>query len=471
MSRPPGRANRPLPARRWLSDPAATVPGMDTGRRALRGGLHALTYHRDVADRLEQEEPNGWEIVRKLRNFGPSATAEWDDEPAKDPAAELLRSAYRLDPEGHPVVHAALARAAENLGIDRPVAVYQVEGGVEANAGLLTLPDELAILVSGNLIPLLSEAGLSAVFGHELAHHLLWSMDDGRYQVADRLLELLSVDAATPPAHLETFRRYRLATELFADRGAVVACGDLLSAVGALVTAVTGLADVDPAGYLARAEAADPLAGSRADGHPETVLRAWALGRWHAELTADPPTQAGAADRPAPGESAARALLRPRLDLDALDLFDRADLERITRNLIEDLLLDPEWRSEAVLAHVRQFFPDLSPAPSGPSSGPATGADWGSPGFGIRPLPAGISPQTRRYLGYVLLDLITVDPDQEAELAVARAVRFAGEFGLGPDLDRLARAELQLSAAAWTRIGAAARTPRTPEQTANPAAR
>jgi hypothetical protein len=410
---------------------------MDTGRRAVRGDLSVLAYHRDVADRLEQEEPQGWAIVSKLQADGPST-------------ADLLRSAYRLEPEGHPGVHACLARAAENLGIDRPVAIYQAEGGIEANAGLLTLPDELAVLISGNLIALLSEAGLTAVFGHELAHHRLWSMDDGRYRSADRLLELLSVDAGTAPPLLETFRRYRLATELFADRGAVVACGDLLTAVGALVATVTGLADVDPAGYLARAEAANPLAGSRGDSHPETVLRAWALARWHAELLVEPGTEAGP-DRPPAGETAARGLLRPRLDLDALDLFDRADLERVTRNLIEDLLLDPEWQSEPVLAHVRQFFPDLVPVrPSAAGS-----ATWGTPGFEARPLPAEVSAATRRYLGYVLLDLITVDPDLDLELAVGHALRFAGALGLEADLEKVVRDELQLSAAAWTRIGAA----------------
>lgn len=442
-----------------LSGPRPTVPGMDTGRRALRADLSALTYHRDVADRLERDEPNGWAIVSKLRNDRPSGTATWgddDDRPAADPAVALLRSSYRLEPEGHPVVHAALARAAENLGIDRPVAVYQVEGGVEANAGLLERPDELAILISGNLIPLLPEAGLTAVFGHELAHHRLWSLDGGRYRIADRLLELLSVDAATSPPYLETFRRYRLATELFADRGAVVAGGDLLAAIGALVTTVTGLADVDPAGYLARAEAANPAAGSRATSHPETVLRAWALGRWHAELTAEPDA-VPVLDRPPAGETAVRALLRPHLDLDTLDLFDRADLERVTRNLIEDLLLDRAWHCEPVLTHARQFFPDLPPPPATTTETVAEGDDWGSPGFAARPLPAGTSASTRHYLSYVLLDLITVDPDLDVELSVGRAVRFAEPLGLSTDLERVVRAELLLSAAAWARIGAVAK--------------
>ena len=53
----------------------------------------------------------------------------------------------------------------------------------------------------------------------------------------------------------------------------------------------------------------------------------------------------------------------------------------------------------------------------------------------------------------MLLDLVTVDPDLDLELAIGRASRFAERLGLGPDFERVARAELQLSAAAWTRVG------------------
>jgi hypothetical protein len=133
-------------------------------------------------------------------------------------------------------------------------------------------------------------------------------------------------------------------------------------------------------------------------------------------------------------------------------MFDRAELERVSRSLIEDLLLDREWQSESVLAHGRQFFPDLSVQPAA-LEGAAAEDQWGSPGYVTRPIPDDTSPQTRRYLGYVLLDLVTVDPDLDLELSLGRAVRFAGRIGLGPDFDKLARTELQLSAAAWIRVG------------------
>jgi hypothetical protein len=362
-------------------------------------------------------------------------------------------------------VHSALARAAENLGVRTPVAVYQLEGGGEVNAGLLELADELAILLSGNLIALLDEEGLCAVFGHELAHHVLHTLEGGRYRVAGRLLDLLSVDAATPPPYLETARRFALATELFCDRGSVRAAGDLPAAVRALVSVATGLAEVDPVGYLAQAEKADPRSGSRGGSHPETVLRAWALEQWVTgsarelavaklavgKLAAD---EVGAGELGAgelgagelgAGEEAARALLRPALDLDQLDVLDRADLEHVTRGLIAGFLLGPELATEAVMAHVHLFFPGLVVAEAG--------AAWGSP-EAAAPVPGDLSAASRRYLAYVLLDLVAVDPELDLERSVGEGLRYAEQIGLGPAFTEVARAELGLSATAWQRATA-----------------
>jgi Zn-dependent protease with chaperone function len=383
-----------------------------------------LAYHRAVADWLEQSEPRGWASVLT----GLRTTPEPDDE------SLLLRHAYRLEAEGHPAVHAALARATENLGVREPVAVYQLEGGAEMNAGLVELPGELAVLLSGNLLSLLDETGLGAVFGHELAHHVLLTLEGGRYRVAARLLDLLSVDAATPPPYLETARRFALATELFCDRGSVRACGDLPAAVKALVSVATGLAEVDPVAYLAQARKADPGSGSRGRSHPETVLRAWALEQW----------ATGIAGELGPGEEAARSLLRPSLDLDQLDVLDRADLEHVTRSVISGFLLGPERASAAVLAHVHQFFPGLTVAPDGEA--------WGSPS--LTALPGDLSSATRQYLAYVLLDLVAVDPELDLERSVAEGVRYAERIGLGAAFIEVAKAELALSAAAWNRVGA-----------------
>jgi hypothetical protein len=293
------------------------------------------------------------------------------------------------------------------------------------------------VAFSGPLLDLLGDDELAAVVGHELAHHVLWTAREGRYLVADRLLDALASDAASPPSYPETARRYLLATELYADRGAFVACGDLHTAVSALVKVATGLREVDAAAYLRQGERADPASGSRGHGHPETVLRAWALGRWNL--------------RPAEGDAAAATLLTPALDLDSLDILDRAVLEGVTRGLLQDVLADSWWRTEAVVAQAREYFADLDAVP-GAGSAPA----WGTPTAGEpRVVPDRATPSTRRYLGYVLLDLVTADPDLDAEEATRRALTLAQRVGVGTELAEVARAELSLPAATWRRLEAA----------------
>jgi hypothetical protein len=351
-------------------------------------------------------------------------------------------------------VHAAAGRAAKALGVDRPVVAYQEEGGGAANAALLTVPAGLAVLFSGPVLDLLDDDELTAVFGHELAHHVLSEIAGGRFDVASRLLTALAADAGSPPAYAETARRWALATELYADRGALVASGDLHVAVSALVKLATGLREVDAAAYLRQGEQAAPGLGSDAGSHPETPLRAWALGRWHESAAA--------------GELAAATLLTPSVDLDALDLADRAVLAGVTRALLEDVLADSWWRTEAVVAHARQYFPDLDPMPGPPGAAPA----WGTPDPGAaRVVPDAASAATRRYLGYVLLDLVTADPDLDDEDAVSRALAVAHRVGLGAAFEEVARAELSLSAAVWRRLLAGVPRPagETPAPAADPA--
>jgi hypothetical protein len=388
-------------------------------------------YLEAIAARLLADEPGAWTAMA-------GAVAPDDD----GLRTGLLRSSYRLDPDGHPRVHAAAGRAAKALGVRRPVAAHQVEGGGEANAALVTLGGELVVLFSGPLLELLTDDELTAVFGHELAHHVLDVTGDGGLGVAARLLTALAADPESPPAFAETRRRWALATELYADRGALVACGDLHVAVSALVKIVTGLREVDPAAYLRQGEQAAPATGSQVATHPETPLRAWALGQWHAGAAA--------------GEAAAAALLAPSLDLDALDLADRAALEDVTRALLEDVLADSWWRTDAVVAHARLFFPDLDPTPVQPAAAPA----WGTPTAGeARVVPDAATAATRRYLAYVLLDLVTADPDLDGEDAVGRALAVAHRVGLGAAFEEVARAELSLPAAVWRRVVAAVPRP------------
>ncbi len=392
---------------------ATPVPG---GTR----GFDALPYHRAVAHRVRMLEPASW------ASFAQAADA--DDGTGLDEA--LRRGAYRLDPAAHPHVAAAARRAAAALGVDVPVSTHQLEGGAGANAALLFTPGEAVVTFSGPLLDLLGPGELTAVLGHELAHHVLWRLDGAALLVADRLLDAVALDARTPPVWAETARRWSLATELAADRGALLACGDLRTAVAALVRTTTGLASADPDAFLAQARSVDPAAGAAPGrSHPETVLRAWALEAWSRS--------------PDEGDEAVAAVLGTGLDLEALDLLDRERLETLTRRVVEAMLADPALATDAVLAHARQFFPDVAPTPGAAAT------------FAV---PASATDATRRYLAYVLLDLATVDPDLE-DGGLRAALALAASTGLGAAVADAAARERLVPAATLDRLVAAAGGP------------
>jgi hypothetical protein len=245
------------------------------------------------------------------------------------------------------------------------------------------------------------------------------------------------MDARTPPVYYETARRYDLATELYADRGARLACGDLGAAIRSLVKVVTGLAEVDDVAYLAQAEAANPRSGSRGMTHPETVLRAWALARWEPD---------GGVEAAAGG--AVSTLLQPALDLDHLDLIDAERLAGVTRTLVMESLAAGEWlRTEPVLGHARQFFP-------AETGGPGQGVRFPD-GLAVTPIPVDASTETRRYLAYVLLDLATVDPEYDDQ-ALVELLAVARLAGLGPAFEGVIRKELDIGERVFGKLSASA---------------
>ncbi len=411
--------------------------------------LAPLPYHAAVASRLEALEPRAWRLfadavraeTRAPAPAGGTVSVEVSDGTVRarvdedDLEQQLLRHAYRMEVDAHPRVHAAARRAADALAIDVPIVIYQLEGREGANAALFFRRHEAVLALSGNILALLDDDELAACFGHELAHHRLWSADDGRILIADRLLSALSLDAATPAAYLETTRRFDLATELYADRGSLLGAGTLDTAISSLVKVATGLTDVDPAAFLRQAEAARPDRGAAGVTHPETVLRAWALARW----------QAGT------GDEAAATLLATSIDIERLDLMDRERLETLTRRMVLDALAVDWMRTEAVVGHARQFMVETTPTHG-------RSRDWRGrprhPDVGVMAPPVevrvddDVPAETRQFLAYVLLDLATVDPDLEDEPLVEMAA-VAREAGIGAMFEEVARRELTLNARAW----------------------
>ena len=390
----------------------------------MADGVRPLPYHSAVTDVLERENPRAFASLRPAPS---SPSTELDQ--------LLLRQAYRLDPTAHPDVHDAVRRAAEALGVTVPVEIYADEAGQGNNAELIFVPDRAVLLLTGNTLNLLDGAELCAMAGHEIAHYVLWSMDAGRFLAASRLLDAADGDARTPSEYLETARRFRLATELFADRGAMLACGSLTTAISGLLKVTTGLTKVDPDAYLRQAAEVDYGVPTSSTTHPETVLRAWALQQWN--------------ERGEASEAEVATALAPQLDLGSLDLLGQDRLAALTRSLVTALVHDDAVRGADSIALAQQFGVDATgtgpspalPASSGEELPDLTGEE--------------LSAETRRYLAAVLFDFATVDPDASHD--VLSAVLAAGRrAGLGSEVERMLSTELDLGDRALAKVVARA---------------
>jgi len=370
-----------------------------------------LPYHREVAALLERENPASFAALAPT-------TRVLDDELDQS----LLRSTYRLEAAAHPRVEVATSRATAVLEVTVPVEAYAAAGS-EPNVELVFVPDRAVLVFTGGSLEVVDDDELAAVVAHELAHHQLWTTDGSRYLAAMRLLDAAESDARTPAEYLETARRFRLATEVYADRAALAVTGDPTAAVSGLLKLTTGLTAVDPGAYLRQAAEVDFTRPSAGATHPETVLRAWALQSWAA----------------APGDEADAQILAafgPDLDLATLDLPGQDRLRGLTRDLVQVAVTEPALRSADVLELAGQYGVEPA-APSAPASLP--------------PL-SGLPEETRRFLAAVLADLATADPDADRAALVAVLV-VARRCGLGPDLLHLLSAELELAERERNRLG------------------
>ncbi len=357
-----------------------------------RPALEPLHYHRQLVAYLKQHEPEVWRWA---------ASQRIRDEHIAQVRSDLLRDTYRLEAEAHPEVHASLQLAMQRLGMQAPATLYQA-GSQDMNAALVFVPGEVHMVLQGPLLERLSDDERLALFGHELAHYVLWSLDGGDFHVADRILNDALASPQASPSQAETLRRYALHTELFADRGGAVAAAAPGPAVSTLLKVQTGVANPDPVAYLRQAAEVDAneKEGSSMRTHPETFIRARALEQWWQRT-----------DRL---DGWVRDKLCGALSLEALDLLDQQALQQITRGFLGHFLDEVPLRSALVLNQVRQLFPDWNP-------GEATVAPQAI-------VERNVDDSVRGYLNALMLDLALVDPDVQ-DAALLRASTLAHALG------------------------------------------
>ncbi|MGN6480764.1 M48 family metalloprotease [Luteibacter sp.] len=347
---------------------------------------------------LLQHEPDVWHWANQR------STKEEQLDAAR---AALLRNTYRMEPQAHPDTHAILGEAMDRLGMTgMPVTLYQSHG-TELNASLAFIPGEIHVVFHGAVLERLARDELLALLGHELAHHLLWSRDDGRYLAAERILSDAVAAPGARDSHRETWRRYALNTELFADRGAAVAANGVEAAVSTLVKMETGISTVDAAAYLRQSDEVETResAASGAYSHPESTIRARALGMWWQ----------GADDL----DPWIEARLSGKLALDRLYLPGQVRMQSLTRRFIAYFLSGSALASDAVMAQVRLIFPDWSDD---------------EPVIDVATLSAEITEANiRQFFNALMIDLALADPDQQ-HAALLHAGMVATALGSVDDL-------------------------------------
>lgn len=357
---------------------------MEEPTEAPTHALEPLEFHRDLVAYLQQFEPNVWDWAQS------DAMKRQQADEIRD---AMLRQTYRLEPGSHPLTYEACKASMARLGIDAPVTLYQANDGA-MNASLCYIPGEVHLVFYGPILERLDAQELTALMGHELAHYRLWSADDGAHFAASQILDHALSYPGVEPSHRETARLLSLYTELYADRGAALAAGEVTPAVSMLVKIMTGLGTVDPAAYLRQAEELEKAdAKSEGGTHPEAFLRARALDLW---WRGDPALDDWMGRR-----------IRGNLSIEALDILRQRELTRLTRRFFARFLSQIEVQSDGVLTQVRGYFPDFQPGEDA--------IDYAAIG------PEKIDDPTRDYFIALMFDCAMADPDSRDEVMQAAA--------------------------------------------------
>jgi len=374
--------------------------------------IEPTRYHRELLEYLRTEESELWNWIASQKAQSDHAAAV---------RLELLKSTYRIGREFSPEMYAAAESTAARLGHDAPITLYQAQNASELNASLAWLPGEIHVVLYGPVQETLTESELQALFGHEIAHHWLFSIDEGAYLVVEQVLSAMLGDRQATHAHELTWKHFKLYTELLCDRTTLQTTGDLSACVSALVKMQTGLRNVSADAYLNQAEEVlrDGTAITGGVTHPEMFIRARALQLW--------------TDDPHQVEEVLQTIIEGPLTLSGLDLLRQKRVTRLTRDLL-DCLLAPDWiRTDSLLAHAGQFFEGF-----GKSEPAAKTLDE------LRAAVATGDDPFRHYFCYLLLDFVTSDPDLE-EAPLAAALLLVRDLGIEDEFLQISGKELRLS--------------------------
>ncbi len=303
--------------------------------------------------------------------------------------ADLLKNSYKFDPLSEPALYDKLQVARDKLGMATKVTLYQAENTVEDNASIVYLNGETHILFSGKIIQLMNDEELLAIISHELSHIQLYTRLNGEVEIADRIITAIANHQDSVPAQYETARLFKLYTEIFCDRGALLVTGDYKPIIASLVKLATGLQTVNADSYIKQAEdifSIDANYKTMGVTHPENFIRARAVWLWHQKGT--------------DAEPLIQKMIEGYTGLDELDLFKQQHVSAITEQLIR-ILLSKKWmQTPHTIALAKQYFGQIDIGQN-----PA-----------VETLSSQIEllhPYLQDYLSYVMYDFAVADKELE----------------------------------------------------------
>lgn len=377
--------------------------------RNLGGTPEPPAYLFEVRDLLRKNQREIWEW------FCSDKQTQVTRESVK---LDLLKSTVRLEPADNKDLYGLAESAATTLGLEVPVTIYQAKQSGQFNASISCDVEHAHLVLQGDLQEHLDPAELSAVFGHELSHLLLWRLEEGDFLSSVNMLIALAEEPTGQPIYAETLRLFSQYSEIFCDRGAMIASGALDPVVSSLIKIVTGAKSVKVNDYLKQANeifSKDSGKGSQEVTHPELFIRARALDLWQKDA--------------AGSEQAIQQMVQGKLSLDRMDFCRQGKARKLTRELL-DAVLSPDWmRCEATLSHAQLYFEDYKPG------------RWNRKQ--MKKELAGVEQDFMDYIGYLMLDFVTADRDL-LEPALAHTIGLAEEFGIKEAYIESARKELRL---------------------------
>lgn len=374
-----------------------------------RAQLEPFPYHKKLRDHLKSRKKT-WQWFK--------------DEKVKTQQVELfkkelLKNTYRLDQDGHGKLYHMVQDICIDLNIDAQVTLYQENNSLQLNASISVIDREAHIVLSGNILQLLDDKQLKALLAHELSHYLFYKIEDGDYEVTQRIILALANDSRSENSIVETARIFQLYLELFCDAGAFQSCREHYTVIQALIKLNTGLSEVNAQSYLDQAKeimSQDDEATNQ-QTHPESYMRSIALDL-KARNSKDYFEELN-------------RLIEGKWDVNSLDIFEQEETRSLSKDFIQ-LILRPQWmNSDAVVNLAQQFFTDFKRSSE---------VDVSTLSRKLK----NTTPSTKSYLCYVLLDFARVDSALE-KLPLAHTLEIAELLDLVDDYERVVRKELKLT--------------------------